>query len=262
MRDAGADLPALADGHDEGVHALAGAADLELGEHDRDLGVHGGVADVVLPGVVTGRGDHELLGVRVVRRDRAERLDVGAVPGLGHREAAHQLAGDELGDVEVVVVLRAELEDGAAEEPELDADLHQHREVAVGQGLERRERGADVAAAAVLLREAHPGLPGRRHLDDEVLDPLPVVLAAQRLGLLEDRGVLGQVVADQVADLGVLAVEERAERRYVDGVRRELRRRIRTGLALVRLDRGGREGVGRHATESTQGRAKKFGVIQ
>ena len=72
------------------------------------------------------------------------------------------------GEVGVVVLLGAELEDRAAEQPELHADLHQHRQVAVRQRLEGRDRGADVATAAVLLGEAHAGLAGRGHLDDDV----------------------------------------------------------------------------------------------
>ena len=201
------------------------ATDLELGEDHRHLGVHRGVADVVLPRVLASRGDHELLRLRVVRRDGAQGLHVGAVAGLGHREAAHQLAGDELGDVGVVVALGAELEDRAAEQTELDAHLHQYRQVAVGERLERRERGADVAASAVLLREAHAGRAGRGHLDDDVLDPLAELRRAEGLGLLEDRGVLREVVADLVPHLGVLAVEERAQGRHVDGGRRVLGRR-------------------------------------
>ncbi len=234
--DARAGLALLADRHDERVHALGRAADLELREDDRDLGVLRGVADVVLARLVAVRGDHELLGGHVVRRDRAERLDVGAVPGLGHREAAHQLPGDQVGEVGVVVALRAELQDRAAEEAELHADLHQHRQVAVRQRLERRDRGADVTAAAVLLGEAHPGLAGRRHLDDDLLHPLAEVVDGQVLGVLEDRGVLREVGADQVADLGVLPVEQRRERWYVD-----------LGLDVAVRGRG-RSGVGGHAS--------------
>ena len=67
------------------------AADLELREDDRDLGVLRGVADVVLARLVAGVVITNSWVADVVRRDGAERLDVGAVPGLGHREAAHQL---------------------------------------------------------------------------------------------------------------------------------------------------------------------------
>ena len=177
MRTPAARLPAVADRHHERVHALGLAADLELGEDHGELGVPGGVADVVLASRVAVGGDHELPGVGVVRRHRAERLHVGAVAGLGHREAAHQPAGDQVGEVGVVVPLGAELEDRAAEEPELHADLHQHRQVAERERLEGRDRRADVAAAAVLLGEAHPGLAGRGHLDHEVADPVAEVVA-------------------------------------------------------------------------------------
>jgi hypothetical protein len=98
--------------------------------------------------------------LRVVRRDRAERLHVGAVAGLGHREAAHQLPGDQVREVRRVVPLGAELEDRATEQPELDADLDQHRQVARGERLERASEAPMSPPAAVLLGEAHPGLPG------------------------------------------------------------------------------------------------------
>ena len=117
----------------------------------------------------------------------------------------------------VVVVPRgAELEDRAAEQPELDADLDQHRQVAEGQGLEGRERRPDVTAAAVLLREAHAGLAGRGHLEHDLLDPLAERRPVEGLGLLEDRGVLDQVGAHQLPHLGVVAVEQRGQRRDVD----------------------------------------------
>ena len=48
MRTPGNAALAVADRHDEGVHALLLPADLELGEDHRELGVAGGVADVVL----------------------------------------------------------------------------------------------------------------------------------------------------------------------------------------------------------------------
>ena len=66
----------------------------------------------------------------VVRRGGAERLHVGAVAGLGHREAAEQPAVDQVVEVGVVVRLRAELQDRAAEQAELHADLDHHGQVA------------------------------------------------------------------------------------------------------------------------------------
>ena len=47
-------------------------------------------------------------------------------------------------------------------------------------------------------------------------DPLAELRRGEHLGLVEDRGVLGEVGADQVADLGVLAVEQRGQRGDVD----------------------------------------------
>jgi hypothetical protein len=206
--DARQEVAVRPDGYDEGVHAVGLATHLELGEDHRDVGVRRGVADVVLArDLVRGR-DHELVGGRVVGRGGAERLHVGAVPGLGHREAAHQPAGDQVGEVGVVVALRAELEDRPAEQPELHADLHQHRQVAVGQGLERRDRRADVATAAVLPREAHAGLAGGRHREHELLDPLAEVGPRHGLGVLEHGRVLGEVGADQSPGVGVPAVEK------------------------------------------------------
>ena len=264
-------LAVLADRHHERVHAVPLPRHLELGEDDRELGVHGGVPDVVLVGVRLGGGDHELARLGVVRRDRAERLHVGAVAGLGHREAAHQLPGDQVRDVRRVVPLGAELEDRPAEEPELDPHLHQHRQVAQRQGLEGRQRGADVAPAAVLLREAHPGLAGRGHLDHDLLDPLAERVLVEGLGLLEDRGVLGQVAAHQVADLGVLPVQQRGQRGNVDGrldVADLLDVRClcvaRAGVDGLLIGRGARvRGHGaRVSTLRRQGRANRLGVTQ
>ena len=115
-----------------------------------------------------------------------------------------------------MVALRAQLQDRPAEEPELHAHLDQHRQVAEGQRLEGRDGGADVPAAAVLLGEAHPGLPGRGHLDHQLLDPLAVVLARERLGVGEDGGVRRQVAAHEVAHLGVAAVEQPGQGGHVD----------------------------------------------
>ena len=215
-RDAVEHLAATPQRYDDGVDPVPLAGHLELGEHHGELRVPGGVADPVLASRRVGRGDDELLGVGVVRRDRAERLHVGAVPHLGHREAAHQPAGDQVAQVGVVVPLGAELQDRAAEQPELHADLHQHRQVAVRQRLERRDRRPEVAAPAVLLREAHAGLPGRGHHHDQVAHPVAEVVGRERLGLLEHRGVVGEVAAHQVADLGVAAVEHPPDGGHVE----------------------------------------------
>lgn len=152
----------------------------------------------------------------VVHREGAERLHVGAVPGLGHREAAHQLSGDQVRQVGVVVTPCAQMQDRAAEEPELHADLHQDRQITEGQRLERGDRGSDVTAAAVLRRKAHAGLTGRGHVDHELTHPLTVRVDAEFVGLLEDGGMRHQVGPDEVPDPGVLAVEHLGQRPDVD----------------------------------------------
>ncbi len=169
--DAGHDPAAGPERHEERVHALGRAVHLQLGEDDGQFGVAGGVADVVLARPVVGGGEDELLSPGVVPGDGAERLDVGAVAALGHREAAHQAPGDQVRQMGRVVALGAQVQDRAAEEPELHAALHQDRQVAEGQRLERGDRGPDVTAPAVLAREAHAGLPRRGHRDHDLAHP-------------------------------------------------------------------------------------------
>src|SRR5690606_30992216 len=85
------------DRDDDRVHSVLLAADLELGEDDRELAVAGGVADVLLARGVVGGGDDELAGPGVVAGDGLDVGDVGAVAGLGHREAAHQATRGQVG---------------------------------------------------------------------------------------------------------------------------------------------------------------------
>ena len=111
------------------MHAVGLAVDDQLGEHGRDLSVAGGVTDVVLGGIVVGRVDQELVGVRVVRGCRPELLDVRAVTRLGHRKAAGKLQRGSCLQVALVVMPGPELEDGATPQPELNAELDEQREV-------------------------------------------------------------------------------------------------------------------------------------
>ena len=260
------------DRYDERVHALGLPADLQLREDDRAVRVRGGVADVVLAGAVVGSRDHELLALDVVRRVGAERLHVGPVTRLGHREAAQQLAGDEVLEVGVVVVLRAELQDGAAVEPELHADLHQDREVAEAERLEGRDRGTDVTAAAVLGREAEARRSGRCHLLDHLEDPLTELVLGHLDGVVEDAGVLDEVLAGQLTDLGVLAVQQGRERGDVDVGRRVVGHaptmphrvgacdpRSRSRASSVR---GERRSPGTRCRSSCSGRRRRCGVLR
>ncbi len=107
----------------------------------------------------------------------------------------------------VVMAPGAEVQDRAAEETELHADLHQDRQIAEGQRLERGDRGTDVVATAVGGREPHARLPRRGHLDHDLPHPLAERVEAEFLGFFEDGGVPGQVVPYETPDLGVLAVE-------------------------------------------------------
>ncbi len=88
------------------MDAVVLAADLELREDDRELAVLRRVADVVLRGGVVGGAHDDLVGGGVVGGGRAERLDVAAVAGLGHREAAESSAREDVGQVALVVGAR------------------------------------------------------------------------------------------------------------------------------------------------------------
>ena len=129
----------------------------ELCENRSDGGGFGGAADVVLACVRSLGVDHELFGVRVVGRGGLQRLDVAAVPGLGHRETATQLEIDDLLHVRLVVALGAEVLHGPAEQAPLHARLDHQRQVRHRQHLDRRDRGPDVAVAAVFFAETVGG---------------------------------------------------------------------------------------------------------
>ncbi len=199
----------------------------KLREDDRHAPVRRRVADPVLAVELGRRLDHPLVALAVVARPRPHLLHVGAVRGLAHREAARQLELGDVAQVGVVVALGAEVEDGAAEEPELHAALDEQREVAEGERLEGRDRAADVAAASVLAREAERGLPIGRELLRPLHDLLPVLVAAD-LGI--HGGELGprEHLAAARANLALGLVQVVAEGRRVDAL--ELR-----GLVLGRL---------------------------
>src|SRR3954452_22058115 len=187
----------------------------QLGEHDRHPAVLGGVPDVVLAcGLVRGvqvEGPRR----RVVGAGGAQLLHVGAVPGLGHREAPGQREAHDVGQVGVVVPPGAEQLDGAAEQAPLDAGLDHQREVAEGEHLDGGDRAAGVVLAAVLLREAEPDAAGAGQLRRQPGDPLPRLL--HRLAV--DRRVLGvaEVLAGVAADVGPAAVQDLLDPGRVDG---------------------------------------------
>ena len=98
--------------------------------------------------VVVGRLDHEIARLGVVGGGRAQVLDVGAVAVLRHREAPRQPERGDVAQVALVVALRAQVQHGAAEEPELDADLHEQGQVAEAERL----KAGDVAALPAKLK--------------------------------------------------------------------------------------------------------------
>ena len=185
----------------------------QLREDHRHPPVAGGVADVVLAGRLVRGVQVEGLRLRVVRAGGAQLLDVGAVAGLGHREAAEDLAGDDVPQVGVVVPLGAERGDRAAEEAPLHARLDHQRQVDLRQHLGGDDRAADVGPAAVLGGE------GRRdaQLDGELVqqpgDPLPCLVTGLAVHRQEARV---EVLAVRVADLRPRPVEHFLQAGEVD----------------------------------------------
>src|SRR5213082_1677330 len=78
------------------------------------------------------------------------------MPGFGHGEAARQFHRHRCTQVALVMSLRAQPADDAAEEPVLHADLDQQREVDQRDGLEGGQRRAHVPLPAVLAWEEQP----------------------------------------------------------------------------------------------------------
>ncbi len=182
----------VADRHQQGVQAVFLAVGDQLREHDRETAVAGRVADVVLAcGLVRGV-HHELLRGRVVGSGRAQPLHVGAVTGLGHREAAGQAEVHDRRQVAVVVGLGAERLDRAAEQAPLDPGLDGQRQVTHAEHLERRDGGPDVVLPAVGRREAQQlvgraGDLGHRGGDPGAVGLVVVVQAGGEPGGVVDR---------------------------------------------------------------------------
>ncbi len=156
----------IADRHHESVNAAGLPAQQELREDHGDLPMQRGIADVVLARRAMGRLEHEVAGGRIVGGGGFERLHVRAVPRFGHRETSRQLEPAGGAQVAAVMVLRAQLLNGAGEEPELHAELDQQRQIVVRQGLEDGDERAGVVAPAVRRRHRqapHPSPARRRH---------------------------------------------------------------------------------------------------
>jgi hypothetical protein len=157
----------VADRDQEAVHAVAlrfltRAGRDELRENGRHGGRFGSAADVVLARARGRRVDDELVRGVVIRGHCLQRLDVVAMAGLRHREAAEQIHVDNPADIRLVVPLGAEVFDRAAEQSPLHAGLDHQRQVRHRQHLDRCDGRADVTGAAVFLPEAVLRPPKRR----------------------------------------------------------------------------------------------------
>ncbi len=148
----------VAQRHVEAVHAVVDAVRDELREHRRRDAVQRRVAEVVLPGAAERRVDDELLGLGVVGRGRADRGDIRAVAGLGHRERAGDLEAHDAGEPLVVVLLRAQLQHGRAEQPPLHAGL----DLQAGVGRDQLREAGDVGAVVAPRRRTPSGTRGAR----------------------------------------------------------------------------------------------------
>ncbi len=158
--DPGQELHGLrvAHGHVEAVHAVVDAVRDQLREDRRRRGVHGRVAEELLPRRTERRVDLELLRRGVVRGRGGHRRDVRAVPDLRHREGAGHGQVHGRGQQAVLLLGRAQVQDRRGEQAPLDARLDLQRRVGHDELLEARQVGARRVPAAEALREREPHL--------------------------------------------------------------------------------------------------------
>ena len=97
--------------------------------------------------------DDPLIARLVVGRRRADRRDVAAMPGLRHGERAGRREVEGVGQPRLVVLLRAEVQDGRGVETPLHARLDLHARVSEQKLFEARDETTVVVLASELLRE-------------------------------------------------------------------------------------------------------------
>ena len=169
------------------MHAVLLLADDELGEDRCEPGIARGTTDVVLAGGGRRGVDDQLVGRGVVGRGGEDRLHVGAVAGLGHREAPGQRQVGHAGQVLAVVALGAEVGDGPTEEAELHARLDEDGQVAVADHLQPGDRGPDVTRATEVDRQGRPDELAVGECGDELEGARPVRLEVEPQVGLGDR---------------------------------------------------------------------------
>jgi len=156
---------------EEGAHVLVGALALtEVGAHEHGDEVRGPTVgqphllardDPLLP-LSNGLG--------------ADRRDVGPQPGLGHRERSADLAGRHPGQVALLLLLGAVLEDQVGDD-EVRVDDAADRHPAPRDLLDDERVGEQrLAQAAVLLRDHQAEDPHLLHALDDVRRVLVAVL--------------------------------------------------------------------------------------
>ena len=187
------------------MHTVASCRRDELGEHHSQPAVTRCATDVGLGRSLVRSVDDELIGGVVIRGGRLKALHVTAVADLGHGEAAGQGEGDDVGEVPVVMDLRAEVGDGTAEQTPVDAGLDQQRQVAVREHLEAGDRSADIVLAAVLHREGVGLLTGGSQSSHLLMDAGPVGVQVQARAGNEVLGV--EATSGILADVPPSAVE-------------------------------------------------------
>src|SRR5206468_2838410 len=125
--------------------------------------------------------------VAVALRARAQLRRVASDLGLGEAEAADDLALAQRGKPPLLLLLRAEFEDGHLDERDLDGERRAHRRVRAPDLLgDEGVRDEVETDATVFLRHRSAEQTERRHLSEHVLgeDLAPIALARSRRDLL------------------------------------------------------------------------------
>ena len=189
------------------MHALGflGIRGVELAEHCSPAAIAGSVTDVELLGGGGGGVQDELLGLWVEVRGGLQRLHVGTVAALGHREATESLEVHQVGH-HLVVALGTEVAHSTAEQTPLHAHLHHEGEVNVAEHLDSGQGLAGVTGSALGFLEHTAGQAQLQHLLQLAGDCLAALLQWQTDG--RQHVNLVEQFADCLAGFREFAVED------------------------------------------------------
>jgi hypothetical protein len=157
----------VANGHEEGVHAMRFATGLELGKDDHRPAVRRGVTNPFLARRGARRMEHEDPALGIVTGNGLEIANVRAVAELGHRKPAEELPASDGRDPARTVAGASEIGNGPAEEPELHAELHHQAEIVHAERLEDLDEAVFPMVGCVPLGEGELAEP----LADEDAEP-------------------------------------------------------------------------------------------